>query len=67
MGIGYRELLLLLGMLFFSGVQLFSLGLVAEYVGHIHFQVRKRPMVIERGRLNFEDTPASIAPATRAA
>jgi glycosyltransferase involved in cell wall biosynthesis len=51
---------LLLGMLFFSGVQLFSLGLIAEYVGHIHFQVRKRPMVVERGRLNFEDPPARL-------
>jgi glycosyltransferase involved in cell wall biosynthesis len=46
---------LLLGMLFFSGVQLFSLGLVAEYIGHIHFQVRRRPLVVERGRLNFDN------------
>ena len=54
---------LLLAMLFFSGVQLFSLGLVAEYVGHIHFQVRRRPLVVERGRLNFEEPPqaASLA------
>lgn len=52
---------LLLGMLFFSGVQLFSLGLVGEYVGHIHFQVRRRPLVVERGRLNFEEP----APAVR--
>jgi glycosyltransferase involved in cell wall biosynthesis len=47
---------LLLGMLFFSGVQLFSLGLMGEYVAAIHFQVRKRPMVVERGRLNFEES-----------
>jgi glycosyltransferase involved in cell wall biosynthesis len=48
---------LLLGMLFFSGVQLLSLGLMGEYVAAIHFQVRKRPMVVERGRLNFEAPP----------
>jgi glycosyltransferase involved in cell wall biosynthesis len=53
---------LLLGMLFFSGVQLFSLGLVAEYVGHIHFQVRKRPLVVERGRLNFEEADTIRSP-----
>lgn len=51
---------LLLGMLFFSGVQLFSLGLIGEYIGHIHFQVRRRPLVVERGRLNFEEPPARI-------
>jgi hypothetical protein len=50
---------LLLGMLFFSGVQLFSLGLIAEYIGHIHFQVRKRPLVVERGRLNFTSADAA--------
>jgi len=49
---------LLLGMLFFSGVQLFSLGLVGEYIGHIHFQVRRRPLVVERGRLNFDESAA---------
>ncbi len=50
---------LLLGMLFFSGVQLFSLGLLGEYVSAIHFQVRKRPLVVERGRLNFDAVHAA--------
>jgi glycosyltransferase involved in cell wall biosynthesis len=61
---------LLLGMLFFSGVQLFSLGLVGEYVGHIHFQVRRRPLVVERGRLNFDGSACDNAwhePTRRAA
>lgn len=53
---------LLIGMLFFSGVQLFSLGLMGEYVAAIHFQVRKRPMVVERGRINFEDTTPQSVP-----
>ena len=38
---------------FFSGIQLFFLGVLGEYVGAIHSQVRKRPLVIERGRFNF--------------
>jgi len=51
---------LLVGMLFFSGVQLFSLGLMGEYIAAIHFQVRKRPMVVERGRLNFDEREDSF-------
>jgi polyisoprenyl-phosphate glycosyltransferase len=57
---------LLLGMLFFSGVQLFSLGLLGEYVSAIHFQVRKRPLVVERGRLNFEEPGEATVPLRRA-
>ena len=40
---------------FFSGVTLFALGIVGEYVSAIHFQVRKRPLVIERARHNFDE------------
>jgi hypothetical protein len=45
---------LIVGLFFLSGVQLFFLGMLGEYVLAIHFQVRKRPLVIERGRINFE-------------
>jgi hypothetical protein len=41
---------------FFGGVQLFFLGFLGEYIGAIHSQVRHRPLVIERERINF---PAS--------
>jgi glycosyltransferase involved in cell wall biosynthesis len=44
---------LIVALFFFSGIQLFFLGFLGEYVGAIHSQVRKRPLVIERGRLNF--------------
>jgi glycosyltransferase involved in cell wall biosynthesis len=44
---------LIVALFFFSGVQLFVLGLIGEYVSVIHFQVRKRPLVIERERINF--------------
>jgi hypothetical protein len=57
----YRELAapgiptLITALFFFSGVQLFCLGLLGEYVSAIHFQVRKRPLVVERERINFHD------------
>lgn len=45
---------LLIGMFFFGGVQLFFIGLVGEYVGSIHTQVRKMPLVVEMERVNFD-------------
>jgi glycosyltransferase involved in cell wall biosynthesis len=44
---------LITGLFFFSGVNLFFSGVLGEYIAAIHSQVRKRPLVIERGRLNF--------------
>ncbi|MGJ0508262.1 MAG: glycosyltransferase family 2 protein [Methylocystis sp.] len=38
---------------FFGGVQLFSIGVLAEYVLAIYAQVRRKPVVFERERLNF--------------
>jgi len=55
----YRQLALpgiptlIVALFFFSGLQLFFFGVLGEYIGAIHSQVRKRPMVIERERLNF--------------
>ena len=37
----------------FSGINLFFLGFLGEYISAIHSQVRKRPLVIERERINF--------------
>jgi glycosyltransferase involved in cell wall biosynthesis len=48
---------LIVGLFLLSGVQLFFLGMLGEYVLAIHFQVRKRPLVIERGRINFGPAP----------
>ena len=47
---------ILIGIFFFASVQLFFIGVVGEYVGAILTQVKKRPLVIERERINFEDT-----------
>jgi len=46
---------LIVALFFFSGVQLFFLGLIGEYISAIHSQVRKRPLVIERERINFDE------------
>jgi len=47
---------LVVGIFFFSSVQLVFLGIVGEYVGSIHTYVRRMPLVVERERVNFEDT-----------
>jgi glycosyltransferase involved in cell wall biosynthesis len=52
---------LIIAVFFFSGLQLFFFGVLGEYISAIHFQVRKRPLVIERERINF-DKP--VLPAT---
>jgi len=44
---------MVVGLFFLGSVQLFFLGIVGEYVGAIHTQVRKRPLVIEKERINF--------------
>jgi len=46
---------LIVAIFFFAGVQLFFIGLLGEYVLAIHSQVRRRPRVIERERINFKD------------
>ena len=44
---------LVIGLFFFSAVQLFFIGIVGEYVGSIFTQVKHRPLVIEKERINF--------------
>lgn len=45
---------LVIGLFFFSAVQLIFIGILGEYIGAIHTQVRKRPLVIEKERINFD-------------
>ena len=45
---------LVIGLFFFSAVQLFFIGIVGEYVSTIHSHVLKRPRVVEKERINFE-------------
>ncbi|OGC22157.1 dolichol monophosphate mannose synthase [candidate division WOR-1 bacterium RIFOXYC2_FULL_37_10] len=44
---------LVIGFFFFASVQLFFIGILGEYIGSIHTQVLKRPLVIEKERVNF--------------
>lgn len=44
---------ILIGLFFFSSVQLFFIGLLGEYIAAIHTQVLKRPLVVEKERINF--------------
>lgn len=46
---------LIVALFFFGGVQLMFLGIIGEYVSAIHFQVRKRPLVVERERINLDE------------
>lgn len=43
----------MIGFFFFASVQLFFIGLLGEYILQIHTQVQKRPLVVERERINF--------------
>lgn len=42
------------GLFFLASVQLIFLGIIGEYISAIFIQVRKRPLVIERERVNFD-------------
>jgi glycosyltransferase involved in cell wall biosynthesis len=44
---------LVVGIFFFGSIQLFFIGILGEYIGSIHTQVLKRPLVIEEERINF--------------
>jgi polyisoprenyl-phosphate glycosyltransferase len=44
----------LIGIYFFAAVQLFFVGILGEYIGSIHTQVHKRPLVVEKERINFD-------------
>jgi glycosyltransferase involved in cell wall biosynthesis len=41
---------------FFNGILLFFLGVLGEYIGSIHSQVRWRPLVVEAERINFRES-----------
>lgn len=45
----------LVGLFFFSSVQLFFIGLLGEYIASINTRVMKRPLVVEKERINFEE------------
>jgi glycosyltransferase involved in cell wall biosynthesis len=46
---------LLIGIFFFSAVQIFSIGFLGEYIGSIHTRTRNMPLVFEKERHNFDE------------
>ena len=42
-----------IGLFFFSSVQLFFIGVIGEYLGFAYTQILKRPLVVEKERINF--------------
>lgn len=50
--IGYAPLGIVILLLF--GILLFFIGIVGEYVGAIHTRVQRRPIVVEKERINFD-------------
>jgi glycosyltransferase involved in cell wall biosynthesis len=56
---------LLIGIFFLGSVQLLFIGLIGEYIGAIHTHVQRRPLVIEKERINFNAIDdAAAAPRT---
>ena len=45
---------MVIGVFFFAAVQLFFIGIIGEYIGAIYTQVKNRPLVIEKERINFD-------------
>jgi glycosyltransferase involved in cell wall biosynthesis len=45
---------ILIGIFFFGAIQAFFIGVLGEYIGSIHTQVRNMPLVVEIERVNFE-------------
>lgn len=43
---------LMIGIFFLGGIQMFFIGILGEYIGNIHTQVRNMPLVIESERIN---------------
>ncbi|MGB8931650.1 MAG: glycosyltransferase family 2 protein [Anaeromyxobacteraceae bacterium] len=58
---------LAVGLFFFSSVQLFFIGVIGEYIGNIHTQVLKRPLVIEKERVGFDKRVRAFKEARRIA
>ena len=48
---------LVIGIFLLGSVQLVFMGMLGEYVGAIHTQVQKRPLVVEKERINFDRPP----------
>ncbi len=46
---------IIISVIFFGGIQLFTIGVLGEYIGNIFDEVKKRPEYIIEQRINFEE------------
>ena len=46
---------LLITVIFFGGIQLFTIGIIGEYVGKIYGETKKRPLYIIKNKIGFKD------------
>jgi glycosyltransferase involved in cell wall biosynthesis len=46
---------IVIGIFFFGAIQAFFIGILGEYIGSIHTQVRNMPLVVELERVNFDN------------
>jgi dolichol-phosphate mannosyltransferase len=51
---------LFIGVAFFGGVQLIAIGMLGEYIGRIHEELKRRPLYIVNECIGFE--PSGVAP-----
>lgn len=58
---------LLIGIFATFSVQLFFLGLLGEYIGAVQTQLARRPLVVEKERINFGDPLPTVLPERRQA
>jgi len=57
---------LVVSIMFFSGIQLISLGMIGEYVGRIFAEVKRRPLYLVDERLGMEAGDSATATGTAA-
>src|SRR5574344_1422353 len=44
---------IVIGLFFFSSVQLFFIGILGEYIGAIYTRIDKKPLIVEKEKINF--------------
>lgn len=54
---------ILIGIFFFGAIQTFFIGVLGEYIGSTHTQVRNMPLVVELERVNFEKNKSPLSGA----
>jgi hypothetical protein len=51
---------IVIGLFFLGSVQLIFTGILGEYLGALHTQVLRRPPVVEKERINFDNTQPRV-------